>query len=140
MTALRMAITPAAATATADPCPGRKNAAGCAACRPVGSSARAARAARGETVTLGLDEYEAIRLIDREGLQQEQAAAQMGVARTTVQAMVGAARRKIADCLVEGKILRIEGGDVAVCERREGCPHRGGCCGRQRCAKQKPEG
>lgn len=94
----------------------------------------------GETVTLGLDEYEAIRLIDREGLQQEQAAAQMGVARTTVQAMVGAARRKIADCLVEGKILRIEGGDVAVCERREGCPHRSGCCGRQRCAKQKPEG
>ena len=45
-TALRTAITPAAATATADPCPGRKNAAGCAACRPAGSSARAAWAAR----------------------------------------------------------------------------------------------
>ena len=41
----------------------------------------------GETVLMGLDEYEAIRLIDLMGLQQEQAAGQMGVARTTAQAI-----------------------------------------------------
>ena len=89
-------------------------------------------------VTLGLDEYEAIRLIDLEGMQQEQAAAQMGVARTTVQAMYNAARRKLADCIVNSKALRIEGGDVQVCERHAACPRRG-CCGRHACVKNTPE-
>ncbi|SRR5699024_974850 len=92
-----------------------------------------------EAVTLGLDEYEAIRLIDLEGMQQEQAAAQMGVARTTVQAMYNAARRKLADCIVNSKALRIEGGDVQVCERHAACPRRG-CCGRHACEKNAPEG
>ena len=92
----------------------------------------------GEPVALGLDEFETIRLIDLEGLQQEQAAVQMGVARTTVQAMYNTARRKIAACLVDGRALRIEGGDVAVCEKRAGCPRRG-CCARQECAKKPPE-
>lgn len=92
----------------------------------------------GEAVTLGLDEYEAVRLIDLEGLQQEQAAIQMGVARTTVQAMYNAARRKLADCIVNGKMLRIEGGDVQVCEKHAACPRRG-CCARHRCQKQPPE-
>lgn len=93
-----------------------------------------------ETVTMGLDEYEAVRLIDLEGLQQEQAAAQMGVARTTVQAIYNTARRKIADCLVNGRVLRIEGGDVEVCEKRAHCPRNGGCCAHKTCARQKPEG
>lgn len=88
---------------------------------------------------MGLDEYEVIRLIDLEGLQQEQAAVQMGVARTTVQSIYNAARRKLADCMVNGKMLRIEGGDVEVCEKRAHCM-RQGCCGHQRCGKQKPEG
>lgn len=69
-----------------------------------------------------LDEYEAIRLMDLENLQQEQAAAQMGVARTTVQLIYNNARRKLADCLVNGKRLVIEGGDVALCERHTQCP------------------
>lgn len=75
-----------------------------------------------------LDEYEAIRLLDLENLQQEQAAAQMGVARTTVQLIYNNARRKLADCLVNGKRLVIEGGDVALCERHAQCPGRGHCC------------
>ena len=93
----------------------------------------------GETVMMGLDEYEAIRLIDLLGLQQEQAAGQMGVARTTAQAIYNDARRKLADCVVNGKTLRIEGGDVEVCEKRAHCP-RGGCCPHHQCENKKTEG
>ena len=60
-------------------------------------------------VIMGLDEFEAIRLIDLEGLRQEQCAAQMNVARTTVQAIYGTARRKLAQCLVVGRGLVIGG-------------------------------
>ena len=63
----------------------------------------------GEPIMLGLDEYEVIRLIDLEGMQQEQAAAQMGVARTTVQSIYNAARYKLAEALVNGITLRIRG-------------------------------
>mgnify|MGYP004632493691 FL=1 len=88
-----------------------------------------------ESIQMTLDEYETIRLLDLEGLQQEQAAAQMGVARTTVQAIYNNARRKLADCLVNGKRLVIAGGDVTLCEKHEQCPRRGHCCRRQ-CPKQ----
>ena len=67
-----------------------------------------------EEVVLNLDEYECIRLIDYEGLEQEQCAKQMGVARTTVQAIYKSAREKLADSLVNGKGLRINGGDVVI--------------------------
>ena len=93
----------------------------------------------GEPVVMGLDEYEALRLIDLEGLQQEQAAVQMGVARTTVQAIYNTARRKLTDCLVNGRLLRLQGGEVEVCERRAHCP-RAGCCPRRNCDKERPEG
>ncbi len=64
----------------------------------------------GEPVVLSLDEYETIRLLDREGLTQEQCAERMGVARTTVTAIYESARRKIAETLVDGKRLLIRGG------------------------------
>lgn len=73
---------------------------------------------------MGLDEFETIRLIDLEGLTQEQCAAQMNVARTTVQAIYGTARRKLAQCLVNGRALVIEGGDYELCSAAsaQGCP------------------
>ena len=59
----------------------------------------------GGEIALTLDEYETLRLIDLLGYTQEECAAQMGVARTTVQAVCTAARRKVADALVNGRQL-----------------------------------
>ena len=73
-----------------------------------------------EEIVLNLDEYECIRLIDYEGLEQEQCAVQMGVARTTVQAIYKSARRKLADSLVNARYLRIDGGDVVMIIPRGG--------------------
>ncbi len=67
-----------------------------------------------EIIVLLLDEYEAIRLIDREGMTQEQCAEKMGVARTTVTAIYDSARRKIARAIVDGRRLQISGGNYRI--------------------------
>lgn len=80
----------------------------------------------GAPITMAIDEYEAVRLIDFEGLTQEQCAEQMEVARTTIQSIYAGARKKLAACIVEGRALVIEGGDVRFCEHRgASCKH--GC-------------
>lgn len=84
-----------------------------------------------EPIILTVDEYEAIRLIDRRGMSQEQCAAFMQIARTTVQRIYETARKKLADFVVEGRPLRIEGGDFRLCNGSStGC----GCVD---CFKQK---
>ncbi len=67
-------------------------------------------------VRMTVDEYEAIRLIDLEGFTQEECAKKMNVARTTVQGIYVQARKKIAESLVNGKVLLIEGGEYRLCE------------------------
>ena len=95
----------------------------------------------GGPVEMTVDEYESIRLLDYQGLRQEEAAEQMGVARTTVQAIYNTARQKIARCLVEGCPLRIVGGDIEVCGDRETCGGgrccESGCCRVSRCGRCK---
>ena len=75
-----------------------------------------------DAVTMTLDEYESIRLMDLLGYTQEEAAVSMDVARTTVQAIYESARRKLARALCESRELRIGGGNYILCEGKgRGC-------------------
>lgn len=72
-----------------------------------------------DIITMTVDEYETIRLIDLEGLTQEECAEKMDVARTTIQRIYFEARGKLAQSLVNGGRIHIEGGDYILCEERE---------------------
>jgi uncharacterized protein len=70
------------------------------------------------TVELRFDELEAIRLADLEGLYQEEAAKQMGISRATFGRVLDGAHRKVADALLQGKMLVFKGGNVAAPQTR----------------------
>jgi len=78
-------------------------------------------------ITMSVEEYEVVRLIDYEDLNQEQCASIMGVARSTVQRLYNDARKKIADSIINAKVLKIGGGDYTICVQQrdqnicEGC-------------------
>lgn len=67
-----------------------------------------------EVVVLSIGEYEAIRLVDLEGVDQTQTAEKMGISQPTLNRTLTSARNKIADALVNGKAIRIEGGNYQV--------------------------
>lgn len=84
-----------------------------------------------ECVTLTVDEYECIRLADHKGFSQEECAEYMQVSRATAQLICDTARKKLARALVEGRGIRIEGGEYRLCDGDEeycGC----GGCGKHR--------
>jgi len=83
-------------------------------------------------INLTLDEFEAIRLIDGEGLDQETVAERMGVSRPTVTRILGSGRSKIARVLADGQALVIEGGPVVCCPSVGGQGRCGGFGGRGR--------
>jgi predicted DNA-binding protein (UPF0251 family) len=64
-----------------------------------------------ESVGLSVDEFEAIRLKDLEGLEQTTAADSMRISQPTFHRVIETARKKVADALVNGKAIRIEGGE-----------------------------
>jgi len=82
-----------------------------------------------DEVVLTVDEFEAIRLKDADGLEQEQCAQQMNISQPTFHRLYQEARRKIADVIVNGKALKIEGGTYEITpqqtHRRKRCHHRG---------------
>ena len=80
-----------------------------------------------ETIILTIDEYETLRLIDKEGRSQEECSVSMKVARTTVQMIYASARKKVAEAIVEGRSLEIEGGDYDLCNGEPGYCSRGDC-------------
>ena len=67
---------------------------------------------RGESIEMGLDELEALRLTDLEGLYQVDAAQMMNVSRQTLGRILRSAHQKVADSLINSKILNIHGGNV----------------------------
>jgi predicted DNA-binding protein (UPF0251 family) len=69
-------------------------------------------------VELRLDELEAIRLADLEGLYQEQAAEKMSISRATFGRVLDSAHQKVADALLNGKMLTFTGGNVVMSDQR----------------------
>ena len=83
-----------------------------------------------EEVNLTLDEFEAVRLADYEQLYQEEAATRMNISRQTFGRIIEEAHKKIADVLINGKALKIDGGAVALDESKS-------CCQKKRVIKNK---
>lgn len=87
-------------------------------------------------IVLQIDEYETLRIIDREGFSQEQCGEYMHIARATVQQIYTSARKKIADALVEGRPIHISGGEYLLCDGKEHMCECGGCRKHRRYEKQ----
>jgi len=64
-----------------------------------------------EETILNVDEFEAVRLKDLNDLEQEECAKRMNISQPTFNRLVRGARKKIADAIVNGKAIRIEGGN-----------------------------
>ena len=80
-----------------------------------------------QEVTLTVDEFEAVRLADLEGLYQEEAAKKMKISRQTFGNIISSAHGKIADAIINGKAIKIEGGVYTKAGMRificEDCTH-----------------
>jgi predicted DNA-binding protein (UPF0251 family) len=81
------------------------------------------RLAELEENSVGIEEFEAIRLADLESMEQENAAEKMGISQPTFHRLLVSARKKIADAIVKGKAIRIEGGHYSFARGRR---YRGG--------------
>lgn len=84
-----------------------------------------------EEVSLGIDEVEALRLKDLLALEQDECAKRMNLAQSTFQRILTAARNKVSKAIIEGKAMRIEGGNYLVCSSVLSCAE----CQAQRAAE-----
>jgi len=67
-----------------------------------------------EEVILPVEEYEAVRLKDLDGLEQEECAKKMNISQPTFHRLILSARKKIADAIINGKAIKIEGGNYKI--------------------------
>jgi hypothetical protein len=88
------------------------------------------------------EEIEILRLVDLEGMQQEEAASVLGISRRTVWRDLHEARRKIADALIHGKGIKVSECTLRAeghCPKEEGlCPREGGTCPKRWQKKIRP--
>jgi predicted DNA-binding protein (UPF0251 family) len=85
------------------------------------------------SINMTVEEFETIRLIDYEQLSQEQCSKVMEIGRSTVQRIYDEARKKIADSMVNAKVIKIEGGNYIVCKENSTTNNNGcGKCFRRR--------
>ncbi len=77
------------------------------------------RPGRPDEIDLAMDEFEAIRLADFKGLSQEKAAESMHISQQTFSRILKRARKAIADGIVQGKIIRIQGGHYVISSRED---------------------
>ena len=67
-----------------------------------------------EEITISFDEIEAVRLIDSEGIEQSQAGKKMGISQSTLSRLLKTARKKLANAIINGKAIKIQGGDFKM--------------------------
>lgn len=72
-----------------------------------------------DEVVLTVDEFEAIRLKDLDGLEQEQVAEKMNISQPTLHRLLLSARKKISEAIVKGKAIKIEGGTYVLSENEK---------------------
>ena len=79
-------------------------------------------------VILTVDEYEAVKLKDFEGIEQTESAKKMNISQPTFNRLLTSARKKISDAIINGKAIKIEGGDFKMAGRglRRGAPAQSG--------------
>ena len=90
--------------------------------KPTGTSS-----VKSEQVKLSIDELEAIRLADLDGLYQEQAAEKLKVSRQTFGRIINSAHKKVAEALVLGKSIKIQGGEIMALDQGKGMGSGGHC-------------
>jgi len=74
-----------------------------------------------QEIRISIEEAEAVRLKDLEGLEQEECAQKMNISRSTFARILLSARQKTADALLNGKAIRIEGGNYELTKRSFRC-------------------
>ncbi|MFH1622403.1 MAG: DUF134 domain-containing protein [Candidatus Omnitrophota bacterium] len=80
----------------------------------VGQFSPRGKPGRPNEIELAIDQFEALRLVDYKGLKHRQAAGQMGLSRQTLERILKQARKNISDAIINGKIIRIIGGNITI--------------------------
>jgi predicted DNA-binding protein (UPF0251 family) len=70
-------------------------------------------------VDLTIEEFEAIRLRDLKGFEQVKVAKQMKISQPTLHRLLQSAHKKIADALVNGKAIKIHGGNYSIRKKKK---------------------